>query len=173
MDTDKSFRDAFDAAANDPDLAKIDVSYVEWSRATQEAKIALRQRVQDAVRPIVTKHRLIELLRAAAVDPALIASRRAQSEKKLAEELGVDPKTPSTAALVHYCAGAKLNVSVNSQHPLAAKLEHELHDPAFADEYHAALVAFGKYLDGHPASSVDERDAELTHLMGPVLRQLQ
>jgi hypothetical protein len=173
LDTDKSFSDAYDAAANDPDLAKIDVSYVAWSRATQETKIALRKRVQNAVQPIVRKHRLIELLNAAAVDPALIASRRVQSEKKLAEELGVASPTPTTEGLIHFCPGAESNVSINTQHPLAAKLEKQLQHPALAEQYRSALVSFGKYLDSHPNSTVAERDAELLRLFEPVLQQLR
>lgn len=132
----------------------------------------MSKRVQDAVQPIVKKHRLIEILNAAAFDPALVACRRERNERKLAEELGIASPTPTTQALVHFCPGVSGSVSVNAQHPLATKLEGALRDPAFAERYRSARGAFGSYLDSHPSSTVDERNAELSRLMAPVREQM-
>jgi len=173
MEADKEFGAAFNAAVHDPDLAKIDISYVDWSRAKPDQKIALRKRAQDALQPIIQRHRLIELLSAATIDPVLIAKRRGQDQQALAERLGVANPTPTTLNLLHYCPGVSGNVSINTQHPLAPKLESALEKPSVAEQYRSALTAFGKYLDKNPTATVEQRDAELSSLMAPVLDQVR
>ena len=71
------FRAAYMAAGSDPDLKTTGVTFAEWSRGSEEEKLAARERMHAAIQRIVAKHRLSELLTTLPVDDALIAAKRA------------------------------------------------------------------------------------------------
>ncbi len=162
---------AWTAASNDLDLQKSGVTYVGWSRGTQDEKREARERVRKVVQAVVEKHRLRELLISTPVDDKLIAKERAKAEARLAEQLGIT--APSTAPLIAYCPSIDSNIKMDPQNPAFPKLMAALEDPVVKEAFRSAAAEFGSYLDKHPQASVEERNAELTRLMAPVLKKVQ
>jgi len=165
LENNAEFRAAYTAASSDPDLKKTGVTFEQWSRGSQEDKQAARDRMHAAIQRIVAKHRLTELLTTLAVDDAQIAAKRASL---LVRSPGAQP-----SALVAFCPGAPGNVSVDSQHPSFARFQAMLADPESAKRYDAAIRAFGEFLDAHPTSSIEARNAELERLLAPILATMR